>query len=462
MFSSKKLVAAIFATGLLSACGGGGSNSSDKNVVIDEGYSYCSAPDINEKLYDYMDADYFWTNDLPTDFDPEAYANIGAALDALRVEKDRFSFSMTTAEYNDYAASVFFGYGFSHTVTPEKDALLIRYVYEDGSPSKEGLRRGDKMIEISGTSMTQIISEVEAGTKTLGDYFGPNEDGYTISIKFEKPNGDVISADISKAQITANTVLAAQVKEIEINDETQNVGYLVFNSFDGVSEGELNDAFDEFKSFKDEGIDQLVLDLRYNGGGLIRVANQLSSQIAGDNVDGEVFAKTRYNHKNTYKNSTTLFDMGQGVEAMNLDKVIVLTSESSCSSSELVINSLKPFIEVVTVGNQTCGKPIGMSPKQICNDVVFAINFDSVNAAGEGEYYDGLEVDCQVDEVVTGDWGVDTDPMYAEGINYLKTGSCSNNVQKFAPVSAQSTNKMQKATHKIDWTKGPIKAQNLL
>ncbi|MDA8621345.1 S41 family peptidase [Psychrosphaera sp.] len=458
MFSSKKLAAAILATGLLSACGGG-SDSVEQVKLDDGGYAYCSAPDANEKLFAYMKNWYFWNRDLPTEFDPEAYADISSAIDSMRVAKDKFSFSMSTDEYDDYVNSVFFGYGFSHSVNETEDGLLIRYVYEAGTPAQNGLRRGDTMTEINGKPMSEIIAEVNGGSKTLGDFFGPNEDGYSIDIKFEKPNGDVKEATITKGSITANTVLAKEIKQVTLDEEEKNVGYLVFNSFDSVSEEELNTAFD---SFSEDGIDELVLDLRYNGGGLIRVANQLSSQIAGDAVIDETFVQYRYNNKQSANNQTVPFSLGQGVEKMNLDRVVVLTSEGSCSSSELVINSLKPFIEVVTVGNQTCGKPVGMSPTEICNDVVFAINFDSVNAAGEGEYYDGLEVDCQVDEVVTGDWGVETDPMYAEGINYLKTGSCSNDTQKHGQVTAQSMPKVDKTKQKIDWTKGPIKAQNLL
>ncbi len=459
MFRSKKLMIALLATGLLSACGGGSDSSSAAEVTGEASYAKCSAPGANVQLFDYMKDWYFWESDLPASFDPESQPDIASALASMRVAQDRFSFSMSKSEYADYAASVFFGYGFSHTISEAEDALVIRYVYEEGSPAQNGLRRGDRMTEINGKPMSEIISEVKAGTKTFGDFFGPNEDGYTINIKFEKPDGEILTADISKGSITANTVLAKEVKQVEIDSEEKNVGYLVFNSFDSVSETELNTAFDEFSQ---TGLDELVLDLRYNGGGLIRVANQLSTQIAGDTVVGETFVKYRYNAKQANNNQTVLFNLGQGVEKMNLDRVVVLTSESSCSSSELVINSLTPFIEVVTVGNQTCGKPVGMSPTEICNDVVFAINFDSVNAAGQGEYFEGLPVDCQIDEVVTGDWGVETDPMLAEGLNYLKTGACSPSAKHTGMETANSTQKSSPAKHTIDWTKGPIKAQNLL
>jgi len=145
--------------------------------------------------------------------------------------------------------------------------------------------------------------------------------------------------------------------------------------------------------FAQENIDEMILDLRYNGGGLIRVAGQLSTQIAGAAVEGEVFVDYKHNDKQQGQNRTSYFSLGAGIEKMDLDKVVVLTSRGSCSASELVINALEPFINVVTVGDNTCGKPVGMYPTDVCDYVVFAINFETVNAEGTGGYFDGLEVD---------------------------------------------------------------------
>ena len=172
-------------------------------------------------------------------------------------------------------------------------------------------------------------------------------------------------------------------------------------------------------------MNELVLDLRYNGGGLIRVANQLSTQIARSFVQGQTFVKYRYNDKNTAKNSNSVFSIGAGTMALNLPRVFVLTTESSCSSSELVINSLAPFIDVVQIGAKTCGKPVGQQPEVIADYVLFAINFQTVNALDQGDYFDGLMPECPVTPAITGDWGVTTDPLYAEALNYISNGNCS-------------------------------------
>lgn len=453
MFKRSKLSAVVLAASLVSACGGGGS---EPEVSVSkpegEGYAYCSAPDANEKLFSYMQEWYFWNDELPATFDPESQPDVYSALQAMtkNVKNDRFSFSMTVEEYEDYQASVFFGYGFSHKNTENKDGFHIRYAYDEGTPYKAGLRRGDIITAIDGTSVADIIAEVEAGTKTLADYFGPNEDGYTIEITFKKPTGEEITADISKGQIVANTVMATQVKETTVDGKAAKVGYIVFNSFDNVSEQELNESITELKS---QGVDELVLDVRYNSGGLIRVANQLSTQIGGDNVIGEEFVTYAYNDDKSSENQTSLFALGAGIDQLNLDRVVVLTTEMSCSSSELVVNGLSPFIDVVQVGGKTCGKPVGMSPEQICDDVVFAINFEGQNATGYGAYYDGLQPDCAAEDVLVGDWGDENDPMLKEGLAYLANGQCSS-------ASATSQSLKSVTSEPIDWSKGPMAPHN--
>lgn len=448
MFKSIKPILTLSITLALAACGG------DEEVEFAGGDEACGVSDANQQLFDYMKDWYFWEKDLPTDFDPTSQPDMYETLRSLRVSDDRFSFMMTAEEYADYQASVFFGYGFSHQATANNDGLRIRYVFDAGSAAQNGLRRGDVITEVNGESITDILTKVANGTTTLSAVFGPNEDGHTIDVKFEKPDGSEVVAQFSKGSISANTVMAKQVKNITVGEQEKKVGYLVFDSFDDKSEAELNQAFDMFAA---ESVDEMVLDLRYNSGGLIRVAKQLSTQIAGDTVDGQVFVQYVHNEKQSGSNGTSYFELGAGIEQLNLDRVVVLTSEFSCSASELVVNALDPFIDVVTVGGQTCGKPIGMYPQEICEHVVFAINFQTQNAAGYGDYFEGLPVDCNVSEQITGDWGVDSDPMLQEGLNYLTTGQCSTGVS-----SSNFTRNGKQAKTKLDYRQSPNRLKDVM
>lgn len=423
-------------------------------------YEQCSAPDANNQLFSYLQDWYYWEQDLPTSYDPESHGDLKQAMAGLKVAQDDFSFVLTAEEYADYQASVFFGYGFSHQVTDAQDGLRIRYVFDEGSAAQAGLRRGDTIVAVDGRSVSAILADVNAGNTTLNEVFGPNEDGYTIDVSFDKPDGTSFTRAFSKGEISANTVMATQVKEVTIGDDSKKVGYLVFDSFDNKSEDELNESFNFFAQ---ENIDEMILDLRYNGGGLIRVARQLSTQMAGDTVEGEVFVEYNHNSKQQGQNQTLFFGLGAGIEKMNLDRVVVLTTRGSCSASELVINALSPFVEVVTVGDNTCGKPVGMYPSEICDYVVFAINFETVNANGVGGYFDGLPVDCPVAAAVTGDWGVETDPLLAEGLYYLQNDRCSDNANATAfSTGANGTSFKHVPDKPLDFSKGPRAAKNLL
>jgi C-terminal processing protease CtpA/Prc len=415
----KSLIGLSIAATLLVGCGGGEAPSVEEIEI-------CGVEDTNQKLFNFMQSDYLWNDELDENFAPASYADIYAALDALRNSKDRFSYAQPEEDYQSQNQGLFFGYGFSYGLETndagEYEGLRIRYVYDEGSAAAMGLRRGDLITAIDDTSVADIVAAVNAGTTTWSTVFGPNEDGHSVDIRFVKPAGDTINGSMSKGQINFNTVLAKQTKDITISDQDAKLGYLVFNSFQAISPDELNAAFDQFKI---DEVDELILDLRYNGGGLVSVANQLATQMAGTNVEDEIFVKYTFNSTNSFKNDESLFSLGAGIEQLNLDKVVVLTTSGSCSSSELVINSLEPFVDVTVIGDRTCGKPIGMQPKQICDYRVSAINFQTRNAVDFGDYFDGIEPDCQVADEVVGDWGDVNDALLAEGIHYVQTGSCS-------------------------------------
>ena len=418
----------------LTGCGGGGSSNNDDVAGV------CDNRDINSKIFCALQQDYLWYQDLPAVINPLSYNSPQAMLEAVKAPQDRYSFLMTEQEYTDrYVNATFFGYGFSQRRVDNDTAFQVVYVYDDGSAAENGLRRGDKITEIEGVSVAEWISRLDAGTATNDDVFGPNEDGVVRHFVWHKPDDTQLSADFIKGNVTTNTVLHRSV----LQSGGKRVGYLVFNSFIELSETELEQAFSYFKQ---QNIDELVLDVRYNGGGLIRVANQLASQVALSSVQGQVFVKYQYNDKNTKKNTTTLFSLGKGSTHLDLTRLVVLTTASSCSSSELVINALSPFVDVVQVGSTTCGKPVGQQPDIIDDFVLFAINFQTVNALDQGGYFDGLQPNCQAEDEVIADWGQTADPLLAEALYYLGNDGCSmtgatavQSLRQSAPILSPAT-----------------------
>ncbi len=402
-FKKSLLLIGIAAT--LSACGG----SDDSN------YATCSVEDQNQRFFNYMKEDYFWADQLQDSIDPEAFDSIDALLEELRVPEDRYSYILTEEEYEQlYVNATYFGFGFSMEQISDT-RVKIRFVYNGSPADTAGIERADELIAIDDVPVAELIAAGE-----FDDALGPNEEGLSRKLTWKKTDGTEQTDVLSKVEVETNTVMGAQTTALDNGD---TAGYFTLDSFINRTGSDLNEAFDLFAN---EGVDHLIIDVRYNGGGLIRYANQTSSQAAGNNVLGETFLTYRFNEQNSDKNETLQFRLVDGTQQLDLDTVYVLTTGSSCSSSEIIINSLKPYVNVVTIGENTCGKPVGQQPnfEVLCNKVTFAINFETVNAEGEGQYYDGLAPTCEVEDQIIADWGSEQDPLTGAAYNYIETGSC--------------------------------------
>ncbi|RTE87413.1 MULTISPECIES: S41 family peptidase [Gammaproteobacteria] len=382
--------------------------------VVGDVVGSCSQTGKNREMAAFMYESYLWNDDIPANINPSQYSSLDALLNAMKRPDDQFSFLLTEQEYIDrYVNAVYYGFGFSSNNRTDLDVIEIRYVY-DGSPAGQaGLNRGDRIIEVDGVSIEEWFNRISQGTASNSDIFGPNELGIEKDIVWRTPDGQVLSAIMSKEEVETNTVMHTQREQVG----DVEVGYFVFDTFINRSAQDLNTAYDQL-----DGVDELVIDLRYNSGGLIRIANQLSSQAAWNSVQNEIFVTYRYN--DNFQPNSILFDLGEGITRLNVDKVYVLTTPSSCSSSELVINSLRPFVDVVTIGDRTCGKPVGQSPRQFCDEILFSINFETVNAVGQGGYFDGIAPDCSAPDTIVGDWGDNNDPLLSTAYHYIENGSC--------------------------------------
>lgn len=408
---------------LLAGCGG----SSSEQPADTSGL--CGNADTNSKIGCELNRNYLWYREL-RNVAPGNYNSAREYFNASLAPRDNFSFMLTEQEYQDrYINAVFFGFGFATQRVDNNSALQVLYVYDSGSAAQRGLRRGDKITEIEGISVAEWLAGLDSGRYTNEDIYGPNQAGVVRNFVWRRPDNSSGRADLQKSAVTTNTVMHRSVAE----KAGKRIGYLVFNQFIDLSETELEQAF---RYFDNEQIDELVLDLRYNGGGLIRVANQLSSHIAYPALRDKIFVKYRYNDKNTNRNNTVLFSPGRGQTLLNLPRLFVLTTPGSCSSSELVINAMSPFIEVIQIGQTTCGKPVGQIPTQVDNFRLFAINFQTVNALDFGDYFNGLQPQCPITPAIAGDWGVASDPLYAAALDYISTGSCP---------AVQATNKSLQA-----------------
>lgn len=446
--SLRKTAVFSFITLILSACSSGGSEDNPLAVdpTIDPPTAVSNVQKDIDILFGYLKSEYFWNDTLPSEIDNTAWDSVPDAMEALKGPEDQFSWVATNAEYAEWANSMFFGYGFDSKATENNDGLILRYTLEGSSAYEAGMRRGDIITHLGGSSVVEALSN-----GTLESLLGPMEAGYQLQVKYVKPNGNEVEAQIEKSSRPVKSVFTTQVKDISINDASTKLGYLVFNSFVNNSEAELNTAFGDFAS---AGVEELILDLRYNSGGFVTIAQQLAQHIGGTNLDNHVFAKYVHNDLQASKDITYYFNQHNQERNLNLNRVVVLTSSETCSASELVVNSLNPFIEVILIGEETCGKPYGMYFKQIGAWSVSAVNFQVFNAVDESNYTDGFTPDCFVQETYPGDWGVESEALLAEAIHYLKNDSC------LTPVSVQQH--IKTSSKKADLPHGFIKTKSVI
>jgi len=205
-----------------------------------------------------------------------------------------------------------------------------------------------------------------------------------------------------------------------IQEGNSRVGYLHFLSFIEPSAAELDEAFNTLAA---EGINELVLDLRYNTGGRIDIAGKLASQIGGNLVANRDFARFEYNSR--YANNNFAYQYPAQTNALDLSRVFVLSTEETCSASEMVINGLRPFVDVITVGGTSCGKPYGTNGDEACGKVMHALRVSFVNADGAGDYYAGLNADCPANDNLADTLGNPTEALFSSALEYIRTGSCS-------------------------------------
>ena len=396
---------------ILSACGG----SENEGKVISSDPLVCESQTAqNEALWDYLQADYLWNDQLNTSTNPSTFESLNDLLTEVRsqVELDEYSYAVTAQEFEDqYINASYFGYGLSNKVMA--NGLLVRYVFDDGNAAAMGLTRGSLITTMNGINIEEAIAN---NTFDYDAVLGPNEEGYTVDVTWLDLNGEEQTGTMSRSTVNSNTILDTRILETTKG----KVGYLVFNSF---VERSAQDLDGTFSLFEQENITELVLDLRYNGGGYINIAKQLASQIAAEQVLGKPMFSYEYN-KNRSANSVN-FELSNNKPRLNLPRVVVLTTEQTASSSELVINALKPHIDVQVVGTSTRGKPVGMDINKLCDHVVFAINFKMVNSEGYGDYFNGLPADCYAEDTINVDWGDTKDPLLNEAIYLLTNNSCS-------------------------------------
>ena len=221
------------------------------------------------------------------------------------------------------------------------------------------------------------------------------------------------------------------------NINTKKVGYFSFNSFLGDT-AELYQEFSRvFNRFASAGINDLVVDLRYNGGGYVTVQQKLANWLAPLAANGQLMMKEQFNDKYTRYNSTDYF---QKLESLNLNRIYFIVSHNTASASELLINNLKPFLDVQLVGpSKTYGKPVGFFPIPVGEWYIFPVSFRSTNKNAQGNYFNGMDLNSQVADGLDKDWGDITESCLQNVLSNISTGVYRTSVAR-ETIQIQSVN----------------------
>ena len=367
-----------------------------------------TATDENNYLRSWTHQLYLWFDEVP-DLDPSLYTTVNyfpllktSAVTSTGAPVDRFHFTYPTSTWEQLSQQgVVAGYGVTFDLiaaTPPRN-VTVAFVDPNAPGNAATLIRGDTVQSIDGVD---INADDQTSINTLNAGLTPATVGemHTFVVL------DANSATPRSVVLTSATVTETPVPTFTaLSSNGSLVGYILFNDHIATAESELINAFTMLKS---QGVTDLVLDIRYNGGGYLDIASEVAYMIAGSaQTSGKTFELQQFNSQYPSTNpvtgttiTPTLFHStsqgfsgpsGQALPSLNLSRVFVLTGSETCSASESIINSLRGInVQVIAIGSTTCGKPYGFYPQDNCGTTYFSIEFRGVNAQGFGDYAAGF------------------------------------------------------------------------
>lgn len=373
----------------------------------------CQIADTKSWVLDGMQNYYLFADQVDGNVDPNNYDTLEELIIDLRVApNDTFSYITDEASHTGRfteGETVGFGWVLERTAS---DDLYLKLV-EPGSPlAAAGVTRGERLVSINDLPALDFFQQPGAERDAI---LSADDNGATARIVVESALGVSRARTISKASYGLDTVLDSRVVE----HNGVRVAYLHFYQFLNTSSAELQLAFE---SLADENVSELVLDMRYNFGGRVAVAAELASYIIGRGNTDKAFVI--YQANDTYPEHTSTFNFVNHSRALNLDRLFVLQTDDTCSAAELVVNGLRPYMDVITVGETSCGKPYASIPNTACDKVMNALELEAVNAAGAGSYYNGIAADCAASDNLSQALGSTSENLFATALEYIDTGSC--------------------------------------
>lgn len=409
---------------MVAACSSGNGDSTDGPPV-----AACSLEGQKQFVLDNMRAWYFWNDLLPAQVDTSQFATPDELLaflttfspdltpdDGVDNPVDRFSFINTAAaDQAFFGEGKFEGFGFSSRF--EGTDLRLTRVFVDSPANRAGLARGQQIVALNGRTVADILAT--EGVDGINALFELSPLEFTM----REIDASEFTVEITKDIVTIDPVPQARII-VDPDGVRPPVGYMELATFISTADAEMDAVFANFRA---QGVNDVILDLRYNGGGLVSTSELLGDFLGGDVAENLVYSKTVFNELRAPANNSTEFFELRG-SSIDLFRLVVIASGSTASASELVINGMDPFAAngagVWIIGDNTFGKPVGQVGLEFCEKILRPTAFQTLNALDFGDYFFGLPVDCPAPDDLDVAVGADNDPNIEAALSYFDNGGC--------------------------------------
>lgn len=412
----RKLLVLLLSASLV-AC-----SSGDSGITGPVTPTACSNDGQKQFVLDNLYAWYLWNDLLPANINIADYASPEELTTQVTQiygpqqpgggPLDRFSsVGSLQADQQFFGEGKYEGFGFSWRL--ENNAMRFTRVFVD-SPANTmgGFERGQTVLSIDGRTIADIMANEGINVALDND---------TVQFEIQEIGGTVLPpVSVTKAIVTIDPV--PQSRLIDMGAGNPPVGYMEFATFISTADPQFETVF---SSFITAGVEDLIIDMRYNGGGLVSTANLLGDYLGGFANDGQIFSNTEFNADRAAANNSIDYISRIG-SSIDINRLIVIASRGTASASELVINGLDPFVNggVYIVGDNTFGKPVGQVGIDFCEKILRPTSFKKSNAAGFGDYFDGLPVDCTAPDDLDFLTGATDDPNIVAALSFVAGAGC--------------------------------------
>jgi C-terminal processing protease CtpA/Prc len=379
---------------------------------------------------------YLFPETLPSSLNPASYSTVDDYLDALTAtaraqRRDRyFTYLTSIKEENAFfnsGSSAGFGIRFSYETAQNR--VFVAEAYEGAPALAAGIDRGTELLAIGTTSGNlRLVSELMAsgGPQAVSDAIGPSDPGVTRVLRISNSAG-TREVTVTKADYELTPVSSRYGAKI-IEEGGRKYGYVNLRTFINTADPALRQAFAGFRS---AGVTDIVVDVRYNGGGLVSIAELIGDLMGADRSTSDVFSFTTFRPEKSSNNSTRFFRPQP--QSIAPTRVAFIGTTSSASASELIINAFIPYLHTreALVGTNTYGKPVGQIAldQASCDDRLRVVAFKIENVARQGDYYDGLagkvEASCRAGDDVLRQLGDPQEASTRAALDFLAGKACT-------------------------------------